>query len=61
VWLPSMASTLAPMSALARQIVEEKFAALVRHDLPVVTIALQRGGRMVDCFYGDSWHSAIAQ
>lgn len=44
---------------LARQIAEEKFHARVRFGLPVVTVALIRGAKLVDTFYGDRWHSAI--
>jgi hypothetical protein len=39
---------------LARQIAEEKFHARVQYGLPVVTVALVRNGKMVDC-YGGEW------
>lgn len=37
---------------LARKIAEEKFNARVANNMPVVTIALMRAGKMVDCFDG---------
>ena len=37
---------------LARQIAEEKFNARVANNMPVVTVALMRAGKMVDCFDG---------
>ena len=39
---------------LARQIAEEKYHARVKHGLPVITVALMRQGKMVDC-YGGYW------
>jgi hypothetical protein len=44
---------------LARQIAEEKFHARVAYGLPVVTVALFRNGKMVDC-YGGRWFSEEA-
>jgi hypothetical protein len=46
--------------ALARQIVEEKFQARVKHDLPVVTIALLRDRKVVDVFDGRWFNSYSA-
>lgn len=44
--------------ALARTIVQEKMAAFVAHQLPVVTMALKRNGKIVDVLYPDgSWHN----
>ncbi len=37
---------------LARQIAVEKFQARVQYGLPVVTVALMRGNKMVDCYDG---------
>jgi hypothetical protein len=37
---------------LARQIAEEKFHARVKHGLPVITVALIRAGKLVDCYDG---------
>lgn len=42
---------------LARQIAVEKYNARVANGLPVVTVALMRDGRMVDCYVGDRWAS----
>jgi len=39
---------------LARQIAEERFHARVNNGLPVITVAILRDGRMVDC-YGGRW------
>ena len=39
---------------LAHQIAEEKFHARANNGLPVVTVALMRNGKMVDC-YGGRW------
>ncbi len=41
---------------LARQIAEEKFNARVKYNLPVVTVALIKAGKIVDCFDG-KWSS----
>lgn len=46
---------------LAREIVEEKFRARVRAGLPVVTMALMRDRRMVDCYLGDRWSSETVE
>jgi hypothetical protein len=37
---------------LARQIAEEKFHALRACGKPIITVALMRDGRMVDCYDG---------
>lgn len=37
---------------IARQIAVEKFHARIEHKLPVVTVALLRGNKMVDCYDG---------
>jgi len=42
--------------ALARQIAEERFHARIKHGLPVVTVALIRERKLVDCFDGE-WES----
>jgi len=42
---------------LARELAEERYHARIAHGLPVVTVALMRGGRMVDC-YGGRWFGA---
>ena len=44
---------------LARQIAEEKFRGRVQFGLPVVTVALFCGAKMVDCFLGDCWQSQL--
>jgi hypothetical protein len=38
--------------ALARTIAAEKFHARVQNGFPVVTVALMRDGKMVDCYDG---------
>lgn len=43
--------------ALARQIAVEKYNARVAFGLPVVTVALMRDRKMVDCYLGDRWAS----
>ena len=45
---------------LARQIAEEKFRARVADNLPVVTVAIVRNYKMVDCFDGRDWFSEVA-
>lgn len=42
---------------LAMQIAAERFHARVSNNQPVITVALMRDGKMVDCYYGDKWHS----
>jgi len=43
---------------LARQIVEEKFAAYIRSGLPIATMALMRKGKIFDVYYGyGHWHN----
>ena len=44
---------------LARQIAEEKFHSRANNGLPVVTVALLRDGKMVDC-YGGTWFGTTA-
>jgi hypothetical protein len=44
---------------LARQIAEEKFHARANNSLPVVTVALMRNGKVVDC-YGGYWFGQTA-
>jgi len=46
---------------LARQLAEEKFHARVKFGMPVVTVALFRGAKMVDCFLGDCWQSQMGE
>ena len=41
---------------LAKKIAEEKFHARVKYNLPVVTVALMRNGKLVDCYAG-KWAS----
>lgn len=41
---------------LARQLAEEKFHARVKCGMPVVTVALLRGNKFIDCFDG-VWQS----
>ncbi len=41
---------------LARQIAEEKFNARRNHNIPVVTVAILRAGRMID-WYDGKWGS----
>lgn len=51
---------LGTIEAIARQCVVDRFAAHVRHGLPVVTMALMRDGRIVDVFHGSKWDSDYA-
>jgi hypothetical protein len=44
---------------LARQIVTEKYAAMLKTEQPVVTIALMRNGHIVDVWDGSQWSSDI--
>lgn len=44
---------------LARQIVEEKFRWRVHNNVPVVTMALKRNGKIFDVYYGDGWQSDV--
>lgn len=41
---------------LARKIAEEKFHARVKYNIPVVTVALMRNKKMIDCYNG-KWAS----
>jgi len=50
---------LGTVERLAREIVEDTYRARVLNNLPVVTIALMRGGKMMDLFYGDGWASDL--
>lgn len=43
---------------LARQLIEERFAARRSMGLETVTIALMHEGKVVDVYYGNAWHSA---
>jgi hypothetical protein len=42
---------------LARQITEEMFHARVKNEMPVVTMAIFAGNKMLDCYMGDKWMS----
>jgi hypothetical protein len=44
---------------IARQIVEEKFKWRVDNNLPILTMALKRNGKLFDVFYGDKWESDL--
>lgn len=44
---------------LARQIAEEKFHAMRKHAMPIVTVALIREHRLFDVYDG-CWHSQYA-
>lgn len=44
---------------LARQIAEEKFHGRVKFGIPVVTVALFQGAKMIDCFLGDRWQNEV--
>lgn len=50
---------LGTQEPLARQIAEEKFHARVKHNMPTVTVALLRNGRMYDCYDGRCWFSDL--
>lgn len=44
---------------LARQLIEEKAKAWIANDMPFVSMALMRKGKIVDVIYSDmSWHNA---
>jgi hypothetical protein len=45
---------------VARQIAEETFHARAKLNMPVVTVALIRGAKLVDTYYGNGWHSDFA-
>lgn len=47
---------LGTIESIARQIVEEKFHAMLRNNMPVRTIALIRNRRIVDVYSGE-WES----
>lgn len=51
---------LGTQEPLARSIAEEIYHARIRHNLPVVTVALMRDGKMVDCYGNGRWHSDIS-
>ena len=40
---------------LAKQIAEEKFHARAKHGLPVYTVALIQGRKMLGCYDGKDW------
>jgi len=43
---------------VARQIAEGIYHGRVKYGLPVVTVALMRSGKMIDC-YGGRWFNAV--
>lgn len=44
---------------LARQLIEEKAKAWIANDMPFVSMALMRNGKIVDVIYSDmTWHNA---
>jgi hypothetical protein len=47
---------LGTIESVARQIAQEKFHARIAHGLPVVTVALIRGGKLFDIYDGE-WSS----
>ena len=42
---------------LAKSIAVDRYHGRVREGMPTVTVAIMKDGKLVDCYYGDKWHS----